>query len=249
MVRFLALDLPMWALTNCMLWKVEYYCIIVCTLYSLFAHWHSVLRHFILGRCTFCNILSISEPTIIPEEWYILPLKEWILSNCLNSQLKNFLWLNLEIYALSSKPWHVQLSAIFQFVIVVWKWNMFVWIALQAWEFLESYHSFNSHHLEIVEYPPQYNSRLCLHFFFNNFLPYIPAPEHGLDCCMCQESLHLSNNQFQKINVNKNFKLPFANLFLKIAISIFGQLCGNLLSKVIWEVWKLCELAVRGIRQ
>ena len=56
-------------------------------------------------------------------------------------------------------------SAIFQFVIVVWKWNMLVWIALQAWEFLESYHSFNSHHLEIVEYPPQYNSTLCLQFF------------------------------------------------------------------------------------
>ena len=83
---------------------------------------------------------------------------------------------------------------------------MSVWIALQAWEFLESYHSFNSHHLEIVEYPPQYNSTLCLQFFFNGFLPYIPAPEHGLDCCMCQESLHLSNNQFQKINVNKVFK-------------------------------------------
>ena len=134
------------------------------------------------------------------------------------------------------------------------KYIMLVWIALQAWEFLESYHSFNSHHLEIVEYPPQYNSTLCLQFFFNGFLPYIPAPEHGLDCCMCQESLHLTNSQFQKIDVNKVFKFcpvkfPFANLLLKIAISIFGQPCWNLLSEVIWEVWKLCELAVRGNRQ
>ena len=47
------------------------------------------------------------------------------------------------------------------------KYIMLVWIALQAWEFLESYHSFNSHHLEIVEYPPQYNSTLCLQFFFS----------------------------------------------------------------------------------
>ena len=49
------------------------------------------------------------------------------------------------------------------------KYIMLVWIALQAWEFLESYHSFNSHHLEIVEYPPQYNSTLCLQFFFQWF--------------------------------------------------------------------------------